>query len=354
MNINTPIDCNTGYGNAGYQVWKHIYQKDPNTALFLIGNGNIDPLWNKEEILSSLNNQLVFDKKRPFLKIWHSNDLVFRPVGSSKYGVLTFFELDKVLPKDRINFNYIDMIFVASKWAKKVLEDNNIKKPIHVAPQGVDTKVFNAETPQDKPKDKYIFTNIGKWEVRKGHDILVQMFNDAFTEKDDVELWMINSNPFLSQEEQNKWIKLYLESKLKDKIKIFPRLQSQSDVAKAIGYSDCGIYPSRAEGWNCEAMETLAMNKPLIISNYSAHTEYCNKENSYLIDIAETEPASDGKWFHGDGNWAFFGVDQMEQCIEHMRYVYNNRINTNPSGFHTAQEYPWSKTAEIIIKHLGK
>jgi hypothetical protein len=42
---------------------------------------------------------------------------------------------------------------------------------------------------------------MGKWEVRKGHDILVELFNDAFMSTDDVELWMCNHNPFYTKEE---------------------------------------------------------------------------------------------------------------------------------------------------------
>ena len=74
--------------------------------------------------------------------------------------------------------------------------------------------------------------------------------------------------------------------------------------------ADCGIFPSRAEGWNLDMLEMMALNKSIITTNYSAHTEFCNKDNSFLIDISETEPANDGKWFFGQGNWAKIGEEQ--------------------------------------------
>ena len=51
-------------------------------------------------------------------------------------------------------------------------------------------------------------------------------------------------------------------------------------------------------------METMALNKPVILTNYSAHTQYSTKDNSYLVDVDSTEAANDGIWFKGQGNWA--------------------------------------------------
>ena len=92
----------------------------------------------------------------------------------------------------------------------------------------------------------------------------------------------------------------------------------------------------------------MAMNKPIIATNYSAHTEYCTNANSFLVDISETEPANDGKWFHGNGNWAKIGEQQFEQIVEYMRYVYKNNIKTNPEGFKTAQNLSWLNTSTIV------
>ena len=124
------------------------------------------------------------------------------------------------------------------------------------------------------------------------------------------------------------------------------------DLASVIDQADCGIYLSRGEGWNNEVMETMAMNKPVILTNYSAHTEYANSENSYLVQTSETEKAQDGIWFHGQGNWATLGVDQIEQSINHMRNVYKNNIRTNANGLKTAEKYTWQNTVDQISKYV--
>jgi glycosyltransferase involved in cell wall biosynthesis len=220
---------------------------------------------------------------------------------------------------------------------------------------GVDTSVFNPELSFDieKKQDKYVFLNIGKWEVRKGHDILLDLFNTAFPDENDVELWILASeltNSYSSEEELKKWKQMY-ES---PRIKIIPGAQRHSDIAKIMFFSDCGIYPSRAEGWNLEALETMAMNKPIITTNYSAHTEFCNKDNAYLVDILNKEVAFDGKAFKGQGFWAKIDQNQKDQIIDYMRHVYKSNIRTNKNGLETAQKFTWNNTAEIINRCMKK
>jgi glycosyltransferase involved in cell wall biosynthesis len=352
LNLNCPIG-NTGYGITSFNIYKQLIEQNINVSLFPMGGIAVDTIEERDLILSSMQNQESFDKNSPCLKIWHQFDLALR-IGSGPYSALTFFEVDRLKPIEINMINNTDNIFVASKWAKNILLANNITTNITVSPLAADLSIFNKdiETPgKDKDKTengKYIFINIGKWEVRKGHDLLVEMFNAAFTEEDNVELWMINHNPFLSEEDNQKWIGMYKNSPLGDKIKIFPRINTHKELAQVVALSDCGIFPARAEGWNNEIIEVMAMDKPVILTNYSAHTEYATKENSYLIDIDELIPAKDNKFFDGFGNWANLGDNQFEQTVEYMKYVYTNKVRTNENGLKTAQSYTWDKTANII------
>jgi hypothetical protein len=92
------------------------------------------------------------------------------------------------------------------------------------------------------------------------------------------------------------------------------------------------------------------MNKPVIATDYSAHTEFCNNDNSYLVSIDETEKAIDNKWFHGDGNWAKIGPKQKEQIINYMRDIYRNNINTNLAGIETGNKFTWKNSAKELLR----
>jgi glycosyltransferase involved in cell wall biosynthesis len=348
LNMMCPIG-QTGYGITSYNIYKSLRDKKLDITLFPIGSIQLDDPSYQEQIIFDINKNVSFCKDTPCFKIWHQFDLATR-IGNGKYCALTFFETDKLKPIEINMINNLDYVFVASEWAKSVLLNNNITIPIYISRLGVDPKIFNNDVNETvkKDMDKYVFLNIGKWEIRKGHDILIELFNQAFTENDNVELWMVNHNPFLSERETRVWTDLYSKSKLSNKIKLLPRVPTHQKLAQLIALSDCGIFPARAEGWNNEIPEMFAINKPVILTNYSAHTEYANEDNAYLIDIDSLVPALDDKFFDGYGNWADFSTNQYEQCISHMRYVYNNNIRTNPAGLEMAKSLTWDNTANTI------
>ena len=353
INVNCPINS-TGYGVTSLNILKALASKDINISLFPIShNVELNSEEDKNIIKKLLDNANSFNYTAPCLKIWHQYDLASR-IGNGHYYSFPFFEIDTLTKREVHHLNYCDYIFVASSWAKQILENNEVRKPIYVAPLGVDLNIFKEPPKIRVEKENYIFFHIGKWEHRKSQDFLLKCFDSAFTEQDAVELWLLPHNPFLSEKENQYWIDLVESCKLKDKIKIFNRLPTQYHLAEFIYHGDCGVFISRAEGWNNEIIETMAMNRPVIATNYSAHTEYCNDKNSYLVDVDSTEPANDGKWFHGEGNWAKLSDNELDQTVHYMRFVYNNRVDTNENGVLTANEYTWTKTSDIIHQTLLK
>jgi glycosyltransferase involved in cell wall biosynthesis len=347
MNINFCAPINqTGYGVASLNILKEL-SRDHSISLFPIGKPILDNQYDYELILSLYNNQTSSDIHSPYIKIWHQFDLADH-YGRGPYYAFPFFELDTFNLREIKHMSVPDVLFITSKWAKEVISNNNIKTNTVVVPLGVDLSVFDYTKYNQPQKDKYVFLNIGKWEVRKGHDILYDVFKNAFPDETDVELWILASektNSYSDTKQLDEWKKIYSQD---SRIKLFNGVDSHADIARLISSTDCGIYISRAEGWNLELLETMAMNKPVIATAYSAHTEFCNQYNSYLINITETEKAIDNKAFIGQGNWAKIGNDQIDQTINYMRYVYNNRIKSNIEGLKTAQLFSWKNSADII------
>ena len=90
------------------------------------------------------------------------------------------------------------------------------------------------------------------------------------------------------------------------------------------------------------------MNKPVIASNYSAHTEYCDSENSFLVEMNDLEPAIDNKFFFGTSNWGKIDQQQIDQTIEYMKHCYKNNIIENKPGLTTAQKLSWQNTSNLL------
>ena len=121
--------------------------------------------------------------------------------------------------------------------------------------------------------------------------------------------------------------------------------------------ADCGVFPSRAEGWNLELLEMMACGKQVIATNYSAHTEFCDNKNTLLVDIEKLETAHDGVFFNGScGRWASIEQKQKDQIVSHMRTVYTNKKHNslclNEEGVKTALRFSWDNSGREVINGL--
>lgn len=348
LNIVSPIN-QLGYGIAGTNITKEL-AKENNVSLWIIGGAEVKDQATADILRQCIENSRSFNYNAPCIKIWHQHDMAQMAGRGPRIG-FPFFELDTFSDVEKHNLMSLDKIFVSCQWAKDVcLKNLNISEDkVCIVPLGVDSTVFKPTFFQNK--EQTIFFNCGKWEIRKGHDILVHIFNKAFTESDNVELWMMCDNPFLPDGEKEAWENAYKSSKLGSKIKIIHRCETQEQVYNTMKNVDCGIFPSRAEGWNLELLELMSCGKQVITTNYSAHTEYCNESNSYLVPIKSLEKASDGKWFFGQGNWAKIFEDEIDMFVEHMRHVHKNK-SMNKSGIETAKKFSWSNSAQEVIKHV--
>ncbi len=352
LNLHAPIN-RLGYGVVGYNIAKALHNLNVKINLIPIGQPQINIKEDHQLIQEWVNNGQFFSYDACTLKIWHQHSLADH-VGRGKYITMPIFELNKFTKQEKHHLSFPDRLYVNSDWAKRVIDKelghSTFQFKTKTIPLGIDPNIFYPDN-KSTNLDKYIFLNVGKFEIRKGHDILVSIFNEAFTQSDNVELWMMCHNPFFSKEENEEWSSMYKNSRLGNKIKILKPVQTHQEVAKIIRLADCGVFPSRAEGFNLELLEMLAMGKPVIATNYSGHTEFCTKKNSYLIEVDKLEDAYDGRWFLNQGKWAEMGENQIEQCVEHMRYCYEKRPS-NEEGVKTGKKFSWENSAKMILEDL--
>ena len=221
INLVAPINT-LGYGIASYNILCELVKRDEGVILYTIG----EPDFTDDIVIGAIKNQQNPSKDLPILKIWHQHDLhtLPEPIKHTKPLIgFPIFELDKFSNNEVESIEQCDKIFVCSVWAKDIIVNNTRfnNKDVHVVPLGVDTNIFRPSTL--KGRSKTIFFNCGKWEKRKGHDVILECFNSAFTHSDDVELWMMCDNPFIGSRNE-EWKKLYKTSKLGYKVKVIPRV----------------------------------------------------------------------------------------------------------------------------------
>ena len=349
LNIIAPVN-QLGYGVTGINFVKGVTELGHSPSLTVLGNPDV-PEEDVKVIQEAVNNSKTPNWESPCVRIWHQHDMSMFVGRGTKIG-MPIFELNRFVDLEKHHLNFPDKLFVCSDWAKQVILNNfpHREGQVEVVHLGVDTKLFRVNV---SSRDETIFFNCGKWEVRKGHDVLIEAFNQAFDESDKVELWMMCDNPFYSKEENFEWERLYKSSKLGSKVRMIPRQPTQKEVYEIMMQADCGVFPARAEGWNLELLEMMSCGKQVIATNYSGHTEFCNSDNCRLVETTELESAVDNKWFRGQGEWAKVSEDQVKQIADHMRAVHEAKkedsLKINQEGIDTAKKYSWKNSSQILI-----
>ena len=339
LQITCPLNS-LGYGVASIGLCKEL-----DCNIYPIGQSDIPEKYQHNLLPKIERGFLLQNRDLPSLRIYHQFDLAHH-IGKNIHIGFPIFELDNFNPREIAHIQANDIIFVCSNWAKNIVQEN-VAKHVEVIPLGVDRDVFHENVKPSHTRHKFTFLNVGKWEKRKRHDILYKSFARAFSNKNDVRLIMCCDNPFLSPSQTEEWKNLYRRS-LGNKVEFVSRMKTQEELASLMAIADCGVFPSRAEGWNLELLEMMSMGKMVISTNYSAHTEFANKNNCQLLSVTRLEKAIDNIWFHGQGNWMSIEEKEINELADLMLDVYNNSY-VNKEGIETAKQFSWSNSAKKIL-----
>ena len=212
--------------------------------------------------------------------------------------------------QDEIAVSYcsgiVEEIWVPTEWHKSIFT-NGLKKfgipnkSIVVIPEAVDTELFDpsfnhhAFAPRNNAT-MFHFLSIFKWEYRKGWDLLLQAYWDSFTITDRVVLRLKTYVPKWNSGNKNitNIIEIFAKEKYNKTLIELPPVvlehgesSTRVDVRNLLSSVDCFVLPTRGEGWGLPIAEAMAMELPVIVTNFSGPTAYANDENSYLIPVAK-------------------------------------------------------------------
>lgn len=349
MNISLICPINKlSYGYLSLNILKEL-SKNHNVSLWPIGGIEYEPKYHSLIKLCIANTGL-FDVYAPAIRIFHQHSLDLFPGRGKKIGY-SVFELDTFSDVEKHHLSSCDELIVCSQWAKDVCINNGISIPIHIVNLGVDTNIFY---PKPMPNSDIIrFFNIAKYEKRKSHDIISNAFIDAFKDKKDVSLFYLGESQLYTPEENREWASKLTKDPL-NRIKCLNRLSSLENIADLINLCHCGVFPSRAEGWNMPLSETLACGRYAIATDVTAHSEYITADNSLVVKTNGLVTASDNKWFRNSvGNW--YDVDYsslVNQFQAAYEYVKKNNV-LNEAGISTAIAFSWENSAQKIINAIA-
>ncbi len=346
--------CRTGYGITGAYLLRALMLRGATVNFFPLGplDTSVLPF---HGIAEALAGQDSYDPALPSVRLSQQFDLALHAGHGPRVG-FPIFELSRFTARERHHLSSQDALLVCSEWARSVLLENGVvQNPIHLVPLGVDRSVFHERLRGKRTQDETVFLQVGKLEPRKGQRELLRAFEAAFTPKDSVRLVLACHNPFMTNDAYQRATTPFRKSPMAKRITLHTTpFATHGDIARLMASADCGVFASRAEGWNLEALEMLSVGCAVIATKYSAHTEFLTSANARLISIdglAQVSGAVQG------ASWAAWGDVQHEQLVAHLRDVHAARqtgaLGLNEAGIKTAEHFSWDNSAAALLGALG-
>jgi glycosyltransferase involved in cell wall biosynthesis len=241
-----------------------------------------------------------------------------------------------------------DEIWVPSNFHLEVFKRSGVREDkLIVIPEAVDPDLWIYSADRVKAKQansSFVFLSVFKWERRKGWDILLDAYWEAFGVDDNVVLRLRSWKP--SWEPGSADIDKLISDYALSKKRSLPSHSekgwySRSDLPMVewIGsaYSphaeeltrvdmrnlyrsvDCFVLASRGEGWGLPAAEAMTMGIPTIVTNFSGPTAFATSETAYLIPVSEIDRAG-------------FAIVEVELLVRLLRQVYLDNLKAQVKG----------------------
>lgn len=255
--------------------------------------------------------------------------------------------------------NLMDEIWVPSTFNYETFIASGVAPhKLRVMPLGVNTETFRpGNPPLALPgKRSYSFLSVCSFDQRKGIDILLQAFLEEFAEHEDVGM-IVKTRASTEEEMQRQQehidrISLQVSGKPRDSVLLLTTTGSwtEEQLSQLYAGAHCYVLPTRGEGWSLTVMEAMASGLPVITTGWSAHLDFINEANGYLISVQGWVPSYPN---NPRSLWANPNKDHLRQL---MRHVYTHpdeaRVKGNSGRQTVSDQFTWAHSAQRIINRL--
>jgi ADP-heptose:LPS heptosyltransferase/glycosyltransferase involved in cell wall biosynthesis len=287
---------------------------------------------------------------------------LFPARGTHNFGY-TFFE-NELMPQSLRNAKDYDLVFAGSTWCKERLWEAGIKH-VEVLIQGVDQEIFYPIT-VEKGQDQFVIFSGGKFELRKGQDLVLQaikILQAKYTDILLVNVWynkwpqtmqLMEASPYIRfQLKGSSWLEVmdhvYLINGLDPGRIITYPIVSNHQLRSLYQQTDLGLFPNRCEGGtNLVLMEYMACAKPVIASYTSGHKDILTENNSLMLTHLRKFPVHD-RQNRLIASWEEPSLDELVAAIE---YAYHHRDKIKAIGTQAGEDlkqFSWEGAAAKVL-----
>ncbi len=213
----------------------------------------------------------------------------FTPPGSGRWVIFQHWEFGS-LPRAWIEpmSRQVDEVWVASRYARDCFVQSGIPaERVQVIPLGVDIGRFHPQAPPLRlPTNKrFKFLFVGGTIHRKGIDLLLDAYTQAFRRSDDVCLVIkdMGVGTFYGGQTAEQRIAELQAAADAPEIVYFSESLTEEELAGLYTACNCLVHPYRGEGFGLPIAEAMASGLPVVVTGHGAALDFCNEQNAFLI-----------------------------------------------------------------------
>jgi len=234
--------------------------------------------------------------------------------------------------------------------------------------QGIDPDIFYPIA-EIKSHDNFVVFSGGKFELRKGQDLVLEAMKILQEKYSDIilvnawqNLWpetmdSMGTSPYINYEyKEGSWLEvmnhIYQINGLDPKRIVTLGLVPNDELREIYKQTDIGVFPNRCEGGtNLVLMEYMACGKPVVASNTSGHRDIVSKNNALLLnDLTDIHIVNANKEL--TSRWQDPSLDEIISTIE---FAYHHRAEIQKIGVKAGQDlkaFTWEKSALQLLSVL--
>ena len=223
-------------------------------------------------------------------------------------------DAETIVAMSDFNYDIFKRIMPSSCTVKKILypfffETNSIPDKALIRKRyGIPEKAF------------VVFFNFdyGSSFNRKNPDGTMQAFAKALANQDDAFLVFKTKGSSQHQLEREKLLSLANSLGIAQKIVMIDNYIPQLDVYGLTGACDVYLSLHRGEGFGLGIAEAMSLAKPVVATDYSSTTEFCNKANSIPVPysiVKVPEGMHDHPCYHAVKEWAEPDTNEAAKAI---------------------------------------
>jgi glycosyltransferase involved in cell wall biosynthesis len=302
----------------------------------------------------------------PFLSVVHAPGYAAMRVHGAKADIArTMFESDG-LPADWVGrLNGIDEVWVPSTFNAETFARAGVTVPVHVVPGGVDASAFRPGLrPLRVPGARgTVFLSVFEWAHRKGWDVMLSAWAEAFGPGDDVSLVLrtaVADGVFADGLTTDQRIDAYLESIGRARREVAPIVVLDAplgldDLPRLYAGADVYVSASRGEGWGRPMMEAMACRLPTVATRWSGNLDFMDDDNSMLIDIEGVVPIDEKAEFafYRGQRWAQPSASHLSEILRRLAAEPELRSRLGARARSDIERrWQWNRVTEAVAQRV--